>query len=129
MNADYNKAQEAALELLDKLGYSRPPVNPVEIADELGMSVYDLTPKKDEEKIISGFFYQNNIYVNATEPDFRKTFTIAHELGHKILHQDWLESSNYEVLYRNTYITTQDPKEQEANWFASNLLVPEFMLR
>ncbi len=55
----------------------------------------------------------------------RKSFTIAHELGHI-----FLEHKNYNVLFR---IPKKDSRygaeEMAANSFAAHLLMPDFMLR
>lgn len=59
----------------------------------------------------------------------RQTFTVAHELGHKVLHEEWAKSSDYKVLLRDQLLTGDDDfYEKEANAFAANLLVPRKML-
>lgn len=126
---DYQKAREEALELLDKFGYSSPAVDPKKICEDLGIGVY-FAKFSGEDDNISGFFYgeRNEIYVNIDEYPRRQTFTIAHELGHKIMHEKWLNSAEYKVLLRTPINNTYDPKEKEADTFAANLLVPKFML-
>jgi len=127
---DFKKAQTKALEILDQFGYTSPPVDPVKIARDLGIRVF-FADFKDEDDKISGFFFaeKNEIYINKHEYPQRQTFTIAHELGHKFLHEDWLKSSNYQVLLREPIPSVaNDPKEREANAFAAHLLVPRFML-
>lgn len=126
---DYKNAQQEALKLLDKFGYTFPAVDPARICRDLGIRVYFANFEGDDDKI-SGFFYgeKNEIYVNQKEYPQRQTFTIAHELGHKIMHEEWLNSSNYKVLLRTSINDSEDPKEKEANAFAANLLVPKFML-
>lgn len=57
-------------------------------------------------------------------------FTIAHELAHYILHRSWAESQSYRVMpRRNIYTGPKPPQEQEADAFASHLLVPRDILR
>ena len=127
---DFKKAQSKALEILDTFGYISPPVDPVKIARDLGIRVYFADFKGEDDKI-SGLFYaeKNEIYVNKNEFPQRQTFTIAHELGHKFLHEEWLKSSSYQVLMRDpTPAALKDPKEKEADAFAAHLLVPRFML-
>jgi Zn-dependent peptidase ImmA (M78 family) len=125
----YEKAKEAALEILDVFGYIQPPVNPVKIARELGIRVLfgNLDAKYNH---ISGFYdaEENTIFVNKSEYAPRQIFTVAHELGHTRLHQDWVKSADYKVLYRDQLLEAKDPKEQEANCFAAHLLVPKYML-
>jgi len=126
---DFKKAQQEALKLLDKFGYTSPSVDPVKICKDLGIRVFFANFTGDDDKI-SGFFYgeKNEIYVNEKEYPQRQTFTIAHELGHKIMHEEWLNSSEYKVLLRNSINDSNDSKEKEANAFAAHLLVPKFML-
>lgn len=134
---DFKKAQTKALEILDQFGYTSPPVDPVKIARDLGIRVF-FADFKDEDDKISGFFFaeKNEIYINKHEYPQRQTFTIAHELGHKFLHEDWLKSSDYKVVFRTSLLPIydsdnehkKDSKEVEADTFAANLLVPRFML-
>ncbi|WP_218147700.1 ImmA/IrrE family metallo-endopeptidase [Dyadobacter sp. SG02] len=128
MTPDYQRAKGEAIHLLHQYGLEKPPVNPMDIAKDLGVKVSFVEFEKDLNNI-SGFydFEEDTIYVNKNEYPLRKTFTIAHELGHRILHAEWAKSSDYKVLMRGD-VRTDDPKEAEANAFAANLLVPRFML-
>lgn len=128
MTPDYQRAKGEAIRLLQQFGLDKPPVNPMDIAKALGVKVSFVEFEKDLNNI-SGFydFEEDTIFVNKDEYPLRKTFTIAHELGHRILHVEWAKSSDYKVLMRGD-VRTDDPKEAEANTFAANLLVPRFML-
>ncbi|WP_353718198.1 ImmA/IrrE family metallo-endopeptidase [Dyadobacter sp. 676] len=128
MTPDYHRAKGEAISLLQKFGLEKPPVNPMEIAQRLGAKVSFVEFEKKLNNI-SGFydFEEDTIFVNMDEYPLRQTFTIAHELGHRILHAEWAKSSDYKVLLREDTGTT-DSKEAEANTFAANLLVPRFML-
>ncbi len=132
--ANLNKAKLNAYQLLDDFGYLENlvllPVEPLKIARTLGIKVYcaNFSPTY---KNISGFFdaEENAIYVNQDEYPIRQIFTIAHELGHKILHEEWLKSSDYKVLMRDQLAAPKDdPIEQEADTFAAYLLVPKMLL-
>ncbi len=125
---DYQRAKGEAIHLLQQFGLEKPPVNPMEIAQHLGVKVSFVEFEKNLNNI-SGFydFEEDTIFVNMNEYPLRQTFTIAHELGHRILHAEWAKSSDYKVLMRED-TGTIDPKEAEANTFAANLLVPRFML-
>lgn len=128
MTPDYQRAKREAICLLQKFGLEKPPVNPMEIAQHLGVKISFV---EFERKLnnVSGFydFEEDTIFVNMEEYPLRQTFTIAHELGHRILHAEWAKSADYKVLMRGD-AGTDDPKEAEANTFAANLLVPRFML-
>ena len=129
MTVNYKKAKDEALGLIKKLAYMEPPVNPIDIANAIGMKVHFVTFSGLDN--VSGFYdaLENSIYVNENESPVRQTFTIAHEIGHKVLHEEWAKSTEYKVLLRESLeLPSKDPREQEANSFAANLLVPRFML-
>jgi len=67
---------------------------------------------------------QKRIFVNSNDPATRQRFTLAHELGHAILH-----SNENIVDYRKNFTNTTDRKEVEANKFAAELLMPENLFR
>jgi Zn-dependent peptidase ImmA (M78 family) len=81
---------------------------------------------------VAGFldFKELAIYVNAADPYNRKTFTIAHELGHYVLHAQYFREhpEAYRVLLRRPMSAASDPREKEANAFAGHLLVPRHFL-
>jgi Zn-dependent peptidase ImmA (M78 family) len=83
-----------------------------------------------QKQNVSGFFdcEEMAIFVNKDEFPLRQTFTIAHELGHKILHEEWAKSTDYKVLLRDQDFNGEEPHEKEANAFAAHLLVPRFLL-
>lgn len=126
---DYARVKREAARLLRDFAVSEPPVDPAKIARELGVTVYFVKFSPDKQNV-SGFFDcdEGAIFVNKDEWPLRQTFTIAHELGHKILHEEWARSSDYKVLLRDQDYSGDDPHEKEANAFAANLLVPRFML-
>lgn len=128
---NYRHAQAEAIRLLEESGITEPPVNPVKIAKELvGIRVDFVTFTADSNNV-SGFYdpQENVIVVNSEEYPLRQTFTVAHELGHKILHDEWAKSSDYKVLLRDSEGSDQqDFREKEANAFAANLLMPRFMM-
>ncbi|WP_218132892.1 ImmA/IrrE family metallo-endopeptidase [Dyadobacter soli] len=128
MAPDYRRAKGEAIRLLQQFGLEKPPVNPMEIAQHLGVKVSFVEFEKKLNNI-SGFydFEEDTIFVNMDEYPLRQTFTIAHELGHRILHAEWAKSPDYKVLMRDD-MGANDAKEAEANTFAANLLVPRFML-
>ncbi len=64
------------------------------------------------------------IYYNDAKPIHRVRFTIAHEIGHILLGH----LSKGETLHRNTELDTQDFKEQQANIFARDILMPAVVI-
>ena len=130
--ARYHFAQQEAEKLLRDLGYDAPPVSPLDIAASLGLTIAPVS-MPDEYKDVAGFLDQpkKTIFINSDETFARQMFTIAHELGHFILHKDIIDENpeQYNILFRNSPFKDDRPMEQEANCFAANLLVPQEMLR
>jgi len=126
---DYARARHEALRLLNKAGIYEPPVNPIEIARQVGVTV-NFVRFSGESEGVSGLYNpaQNAILVNLEEAGVRQTFTVAHELGHKVLHEDWAKSDAYRVLWRDPRKQTRDRWETEANVFAASLLMPKQMV-
>jgi Zn-dependent peptidase ImmA (M78 family) len=71
------------------------------------------------EKRITGWV----IGVNKYHSDRRRRFTLAHELGHFLLHKDKIDAGRKteSMLFRDE---DSSPIEREANEFASDLLIP-----
>jgi Zn-dependent peptidase ImmA (M78 family) len=111
------------------------PVNVVGLATALGIRVYEtfLDPQ------VSGVLKAENggysIAVNAGHPTTRQRFTVAHELGHYMLHRNLIgEGISDSVAYRSAnsgqYFNQRigPSEETEANRFAANLLMPRELL-
>lgn len=69
------------------------------------------------------------IFVNPKARDERKRFTVAHELGHFVLHRTTQATFNCDKESVYSGIDTLKKVEREADDFASNLLMPGNMLR
>ena len=73
------------------------------------------------------------IVVNAKHHPNRQRFTIAHELGHHMLHMSLLNEGVHvdTVIYKRDAEAASgtDPYEIEANQFAAELLMPEKTIR
>lgn len=132
MGADWEKAKKAAAKVLSEYRLIQPPIDPEAVAEAMGIDVVYAQFSPDMKEKISGFiqFDPTRIVVNKDIHPNRMTFTIAHELAHYILHQEYAKSQNYQVMpRRNGYDTTKPPEEQEADCFAAELLVPMDMLK
>nr|DAS72131.1 MAG TPA: IrrE protein [Caudoviricetes sp.] len=94
--------------------------NVIAIAMALGYKVL----ATNFEKNISGMVVNNAdgkyIYVNKNDTPERQRFTIAHEIGHILLHH--VQKEEYFVDYRNN--VKYDDREFEADNFAAALLMP-----
>ena len=128
-------AREQARALVEKLGLKAPPVPVEKLAKALGVRV-EYNPFDDE---LSGMAFLRDgkpvIGVNANHHPNRQRFTIAHELGHILLHRSRLEAAvlidkNKNFIPRDAISAEgTDPVEVEANAFASELLMPVNLVR
>jgi Zn-dependent peptidase ImmA (M78 family) len=113
------------------------PVRVEDLAKTLGADVR-YTPAKES---LSGFLLRDHgsgralIGVNNTHHDNRQRFTIAHEIGHFLLHtgQDvyvqGCSGSGLKVSLRDENASARtDVEEREANFFAAELLMPAMFL-
>ena len=128
----YGRATDAAYNLIKSHGYTSPPIDPEQIAEDEGVHVVYAEFEGSDKDDVSGFFdlSSGTIYVNEDISDNRITFTIAHELAHYILHQEYIKSNNYVPMPRkNRYDGIKPVEETEADWFAASLLVPLYMLK
>ena len=111
--------------------FSAPPIPVHEVAEQSGVNVVFADFGKHTETV-AGFcdFKAKRLYVNAKDVAVRQSFTIAHELGHWVLHRDIFlrEPAKYPVLARFSEPNQSDPWEKEANKFAACLLVPSRLL-
>lgn len=110
-------------------------IEPLEIAskNQIVVKEIDLSPFSDQ---ISGFIKydkENNSFIvgiSEKEHEYRKRFTLAHELGHYFLHIELLKSEEMyieqNILFRSWIHSDQ---EQEANMFAAEYLMPESKVR
>lgn len=125
--------RELASKLLAESKTTSPPVPVESIARGNGITV----SKRKVENNVSGFFYRNAsqgkavIGVNDSHPPNRQRFTIAHELGHFLLHAgDLAVHVDDPVKHRDERSAKgTDVQEVESNLFAAELLMPVEFLR
>lgn len=112
---------------------SRPPVNVSNIIKKLGL----IHKEHDLGANVSGVLYIEKgtgiIGYNSGESPERRRFTLAHELGHYILHRFdkelFVDQKKFKVMYRDESSSTGELKqEREANAFAAAILMPKEML-
>lgn len=131
--ASMPEVEQAAQAVLDKFGMA-PPVNPISVAKRLG---YSVNASIFHEPSLSGRVRirdgQVRIDVNASDPPNRLRYTIAHEIGHAILHLVGAENAEMsdrgEVFKRQLNGGLRAQKEVEADRFAGALLMPEKAVR
>ncbi|MBC6407083.1 MAG: ImmA/IrrE family metallo-endopeptidase [Rhodobacteraceae bacterium] len=126
----YSEAEATADALTEPI--TAPPIPVQDIAESNGVEVVfvDFGEYKRE---VSGLcdFGEKRIYVNAEDSRARRAFTMAHELGHWLLHKEhYLQHpEEYPILPRFSVPDNSNPLEKEANKFAACLLMPRHLLR
>jgi len=127
--------ERRASELLNDCQIKHPPVNVGMIAKKLDVTVVFNPDASDD---ISGFLLLDNgqaiIGVNENHSEARQRFTVAHELGHFLLHRPAEGiphvDRSFHVKFRNSQSSSgQYVEEMEANLFAAELLMPAFAIR
>lgn len=118
--------------VLNDYNMNEVPINVESLAKLIGAEI-----KRDNLKSsLSGFAVKKDgikyIGVNSNESPERQRFTIAHEIGHLLLHKK--DKVNFELdgvmLFRDGHSSDgTDLREIEANRFAAELLMPEASLR
>lgn len=100
------------------------PVDPVQIAKDLGIDVFD-APLPDD---VSGALIKDEgqdpmVLLNKDDSRNRQRFSCAHEIGHFVQRSD--DEYSY-IDYRDIFSSAgSDPEERYANAFAACLLMPE----
>jgi Zn-dependent peptidase ImmA (M78 family) len=131
--ADKIGAREEARRLLQRFGVKSAPVPVERIAKSLQVRVQYAPLDGD----LSGMSCIKDgipvIGVNSLHHPNRQRFTLAHELAHVCLHRGQFDGTVHvdkRILNRDALTETgTDPLEVEANAFASELLIPDELLR
>lgn len=120
MESENNIEERRAYEIIAEAGCEGPPLDFGPILERYGI---DLMLRAFN--YVSGVMIKDPVYtllvVNENDPEPRRRFTIAHELGHFFLEHEgrrFAEPSN-----------DNPPQERAANRFAAALLMPEDWLR
>lgn len=128
------RARQSASEVLAKFGITKAPVPVEKVAKKLGATVR-YSPFEDS---LSGMITIRDgvpiIGVNALHHPNRQRFSIAHEIGHLVLHREFITNHVHVdksfALHRDELSARgEDALEIDANAFAAELLVPREWLR
>jgi Zn-dependent peptidase ImmA (M78 family) len=95
-----------------------PPFDVRGIADQIGVVVRDV-PSPGWDGAVRSNATSAIVWLNADHPEARRRFTLAHELGHLLLHPTG-------EMFRDSesQLAAPDRREVEANKFAAALLMP-----
>jgi Zn-dependent peptidase ImmA (M78 family) len=128
--ARYSKIDAMVTRLLVQHNQIRPPVRIERIAKDLGIDI-----RSGSLDDVSGVLVRQGesaiIGTNSTQSPQRQRFTIAHELGHFLLHERITNhvDRSYRVNFRSAESSqATNVEEIEANYFAASILMPKHML-
>lgn len=128
--ARYSKIEAMVDQLLVQNKQDGPPVKIEDIAISLSVEI-----RSGDLGDVSGVLVRHGssaiIGVNSKQVRERRRFTIAHELGHFLLHEGLLRhvDHNYRVNYRSDESArATNVEEIEANFFAASILMPRRFL-
>jgi len=119
--------------ILKSLAEITLPIKIEEIAKMRGLQVLPYALGDDVSGLLAIQDGKGTIGYNQNEPKVRKRYTIAHELGHYELHKDKSDlfvDKQFIFRSQNSASTVVNAiMEQEANYFASAILMPTNHLR
>lgn len=127
------RARHAVRRLLRDQGVGdSPPVDVYRIARNLGIEVVERPKLVVQGEEASGFLLRTRgrtiCVLNEDDHPNRKRFTVAHEIGHYLLHP--FQETYIDWNFRNNKSSEgTDHREIEANGFAAELLMPEELIR
>lgn len=129
------KLEDLTSEILMNNDMYKIPVDIIKIANANDIKIYE---GNLDNKISGAIRYKKDvnkfeILVNKKDANVRKRFTIAHEIGHYFLHQEYLKKEELHIdaiLYRNHDAETEEEKERErdVDYFAGALLMNRTLL-
>jgi len=126
------KIEKTVKKLLDDNYVTRPPVPVDQIAESLN-AIISFEPFEGKDDI-SGILYRDGkntiIGINSAHAQTRQRFSIAHEIGHLMLHdKELFVDKVVRVNFRdNKSSLATDREEIQANTFAAELLMPKSLI-
>lgn len=122
--------RQSVEDLLGNVGAQSAPIDLAKIANHLNLEIRTVPPSEPD---ISGCLIRKDgrgiIGINPDQSRNRQRFTIAHEIGHWLLHKGEDvhvdRTQAFQVNFRNSKSAVAlYPDEIEANFFAAELLMP-----
>ena len=129
--ASTHKARNKAKEILEKyVQKNQNQTDVYKIAEKLGIEVSSADFSEEISGVLDLSGDQARIFVNSGHDEYRQRFSIAHEIGHFLLHKADGIHVDKQTFYRNKrHDEPLHDIEIEANYFAAELLMPEEKVR
>lgn len=116
-------------EKIEKVLVRYSKLSPVDIAERLKIKIVFVDQEDSFAGAIKKVGEDVTIYINSKHPPKRQSFSIAHELGHFFLHGNDLDngiiSYRHTTKYYTEYTEQDKQREEEANHFAAEILMPK----
>lgn len=129
LTLEEREAESVAEQLIVDRGINTLPICPFTIAKDKGIEVQ---PRATDKPGVSGFLMRvgNQFgisYATHIKNDGFIRFTVSHELGHYFLpgHCEYLFPEGVFLHESHSGYVSQDPRERQADTFATTLLMPE----
>ena len=126
-------AEKRANQTLRKLGIEQLPIPVNEIAEQLGLRLQSFALGDEVSGVLVVDGDLGVIGYNSSHPQVRQRFTIAHEIGHFLLHRGdsslFIDERYFAVFRDKKSSQGVDHREREANSFAAALLMPSALVR
>ncbi len=133
--ARIKKIEEQANSITSGFGLSKTSIDIKKIANLLGVTLLEYDFGEEMSGVLVLKNDKGTIGYNKDHSDQRQRFTIAHELGHFVLHRknhnDVFVDKDFIIMYRRRngdYSESELIQEQEANAFAAAILMPEHLI-
>ncbi|MCZ2343267.1 MAG: ImmA/IrrE family metallo-endopeptidase [Bacteroidales bacterium] len=123
---------EPFLQLQNIRHHALPQLTSTAVVAHLRASGVSIEDREESDTPLTGFLYWTEsarlVYVQADHLLHNRRFIVAHELGHVILHREQIGSFHTDTTVGESDTSSQ-PLEQEANDFATELLMPAEILQ
>jgi len=116
----YEYYRDQANDLIEKFKFKEPPIDLMRITDEMRIEIVEMTLPSWFFGVLLNIDNEYYITLNKAMPDYRKKFTLAHEIAHFYLHGD-------ELAYMKN--CKRDYFHREADAYAAELCMPSEMVK
>jgi Zn-dependent peptidase ImmA (M78 family) len=122
-----------AINVLRKTGVDTAPVPIHLVAQRLGLMVESVHLGDEVSGVLVVDGEVGVIGYNVLHAEVRQRFTIAHEIGHYLLHRSdsslFIDQRYFSAFRDARSSEGSEPREREANAFAASLLMPSHLVR
>lgn len=129
----FKKTEELTSNIVIDYKIKTAPIPIEEIIKKIGLNIFEYNLGDDVSGVLVITNNQGTIGYNPKDNYLRQRFTMAHELGHFVMHKENAANELFvdkDFLFKkfrnaNTYTPLEKRQEQEANAFAAALLMPK----